>query len=338
MENNNQDIKLCPSCGAKNKSVYKYCNECGAALNPSSYSNSQEATAGNIHMQGSAYGMNGCYYGNQYSQNSYTPNYIPYGMNTTAFYEGTPDFNGVSAKDVYEFTGENPKLFNKLRTQHFSGKTGPYCWPLFFLGLIFRFFGMGCWYLYHKMYKPAIAFFVGASVELAIGIYSLVISLNYILNNFNTEMYNSIMNGVYGEEGLGFLSEFIFAAPPTVFILEEISNMLSMAGFAFAIIMPFFAYKQYKNFALKKIREEYNKVAQPQLTAKGATCGGLVGFVSVAYGFISIAIVFFIMSWFLNGMYQKAQEAAKDNSNNGYFQETPFGEDFGLDDDFGELW
>ena len=37
-------------------------------------------------------------------------------------------------------------------------------------------------------------------------------------------------------------------------------------------------------------------------------------------------------------MYQKAQDDAKANSNNGYHQETPFGDDsFGLDD-FGELW
>lgn len=337
MENNNQDIKLCPSCGAKNKSAYKYCNECGAALT-SNYLNTNGSSTENIHMQGSPYGMNGSYYGNQYTQNSYTPNYIPYGMNVAAVYEGTPDFNGVAAKDVYEFTGENPKLFNKLRTQLFSGKTGPYCWPLFILGLIFRFFGMGCWYLYHKMYKPAIAFFIASTVELAINVYSIVLSLNHTLNNFTTEMYNEIMNGVYGEEGLEILSDFMLSGDPMVLILDEISSMIALCGFVLAIVLPFFAYRQYKNLAIKKIRYEYSKDAQPQLTLKGGTSGGWVAFVAAVYGCICFAFIILIASWFLNGMYQKAQDDAKANSNNGYHQETPFGDDsFGLDD-FGELW
>ena len=337
MENNNQDIKLCPSCGAKNKSAYKYCNECGAALSVSSYLNSNGSANQSIHMQGSAYNMNGSYYGNRYSQNSYTPNYIPYGMRAAEIHEGTPDFNGVAAKDVYEFTGENSKLFNKLRTQHFSGKSGPYCWPLFVLGFIFGFFGMGCWYLYHKMYKPAIAFFIGALADFAIGACSFVISLNYTLNNFTSEMYNTFIEGVYGAESLETIFDLI-PTHPMALILDEISGMISLCEFVLAIVLPFFAYRQYKNFALKRIRYEYSKAAQPELTRKGGTRGGLVGVVAAVYGCMCFAAIILVASWFLNGMYQNAQDAAKDNNNNGYYQETPFGnEDFGFDD-FGETW
>ena len=151
-------------------------------------------------------------------------------------------------------------------------------------------------------------------------------------------MYNEIMNGVYGEEGLEILSDFMLSGDPMVFILDEISSMIALCGFVLAIVLPFFAYRQYKNFAIKKIRYEYSKDAQPQLTLKGGTSGGWVAFVAAVYGCICFAFIILIASWFLNGMYQKAQDDAKANSNNGYHQETPFGDDsFGLDD-FGELW
>ena len=101
MENNNQDIKLCPICGAKNKSAYKYCNECGAALNQSEYSK----TANHSYSNNPTHTSQTNYYGSQSQQDGYTPNYIPYDMNTHAFYDGVPDFYGVSAKDLYEFTG-----------------------------------------------------------------------------------------------------------------------------------------------------------------------------------------------------------------------------------------
>ncbi len=336
MENNTHDIKLCPSCGAKNKSAYKYCNECGAALNPSNYS---IPTPNNIPPQRTPYGMNNSYYGGQYAQNSYTPNYIPYGMNMRAPYDGTPDFNGVSAKDVYEFTGERSELFNKLRIQHFSGKSGPYCWPLFVLGIIFGFFGMGCWYLYRKMYKPAVAFFAGAAAQLALTIYASVISLNQMLNNFSPELYNSILDSIYEGEGLEITSEFIISGHPMAVFLDNISSTVSLAAFVLAIVLPFFAYRQYKNFALKKIRFEYSKTAQPQLTVKGGTKGGLVGLIATVYGFIIFALVFSIASWFLTGMYEKAEEYAKDNSNGGYYQEMPFDDDpFDFDDRSGEIW
>ena len=342
MQNNTSDIKLCPSCGAKNKSVYKYCNECGTALNQSSYTSSANSAPNNIPPQGSpyVYGTNGGYYGGQYSQNSYTPNYIPYGMNMRAPYDGTPDFNGVSAKDVYEFTGEKPELFNKLRIQHFSGRTGPYCWPLFVLGLIFGFFGMGGWYLYRKMYKPAVAFFAGAVAQLALTVYSSAISLNQILSNFSPELYNSLLDSIYGSGSLDITSDITASVHPMAIILDNILNMASLASFALAIVLPFFAYRQYKNFALKKIRSEYNQVAQPQLLAKGGTRGGLVGLVATAYGILIFAIIISIASWFLSGMYEKAQGYAKDNGNSDYYQQMPFDNDlFGFDDDHsGGIW
>ena len=342
MENNNHDIKLCPSCGAKNKSAYKYCNECGTALNQSSYSNtSNNPASNNIPSGGSpyGYGTNGGYYGGQYAQNSYTPNYIPYGMNMHAPYDGTPDFNGVSAKDVYDFTGEKPELFNKLRIQHFSGKTGPYCWPLFFLGIIFGFFGMGCWYLYRKMYKPAAAFFAGVVAQLAAGLYVLILTFTETLNNFSPEFYNSLLDSIHSGEGVDITAELMSSGHPTLLLLDSLLNMASLASFVLAIVLPFFAYRQYKNFALKKIRAEYNKAAKPQFTVTGGTRGGLVGIVSTAYGVIIFAVVFYIMSWFLGGMYEKLEEYAADNSGSEYYEQMPFDEmPFDFDDPSGGIW
>ena len=65
MENNNQDIKLCPSCGARNKAVYNYCNECGAALNQTDYANSANTAQSGYANAGhqNQYSANGSYYG-----------------------------------------------------------------------------------------------------------------------------------------------------------------------------------------------------------------------------------------------------------------------------------
>ena len=332
MENKNQDIKLCPNCGAKNKSAYKFCNECGATLNPSSYANTANSAPNNIPPHGSPYGTGGSYYGSQNTQNSYTPNYIPYGMNMYAPYEGTPDFYGVSAKDVYEFTGENPKLFNKIRTQHFSGKNGPYCWPLFILGLIFSFFGlgagffaMGCWYLYHKMHKPALILFAGAAVEFGVNIYSYIITLNYMLNNFNHQLYNSFLEALLEGDVSEILYEISASGPPTTILLNEVAGMISSASIILSIVLPFFAYKQYKTFAIYKIREEYTKSPQPHFALKGGIKGGLTAFVAVVYGLITIIVTLLIFSFFITEMYKKDEALAANNSNgSSYSEQIPF--------------
>lgn len=338
MENNNQDIKLCPVCGAKNKAAYKFCNECGAALNQSGYAEYTNPSRDNRPPHTSESG----YYGSQNPQNGYTPNYIPYDMNTQAVYEGIPDFYGIPAKDIYEFTGEKPSFFNKLKTEHFSGKSGPYCWPLFVLGLILGFFGMGCWYLYHKMYKPAAAFFVGEIIQKAISFYSISTILNTILSNYSQEMFDSLISNpenptiiaalLSGQTGF----EFIALA------LEGLSSILSIATFILTIALPFFAYKQYKNFAIKKIRTEYSKNALPNLSAKGGTSKSALVFASILYAIVFIITSSVIVN-FVVEFSQKSIEYSKNTTVYEQYDELPFNNEFDDYEDFfggnsGDFW
>lgn len=341
MENNNQDIKLCPVCGAKNKSAYKYCNECGTPLNQSNYTNT--STPNNVPPQASQNG----YYGSQSSQNSYTPNYIPYGMNAQPIYEGTPDFYGIPAKDIYEFIGEKPAFFNKLKTEHLSGRTGPYCWPLFILGLIFGFFGMGCWYLYHKMYKPAAALIAGALVQTVTKLYTVWLLFDIILNNFSEEFYNSIVGNVNDPAAIDRMAEALLADSNGVliFAIDAFSSIVSIAAFVLTIVLPFFAYKQYKNFAINKIRAEYSQNALPNISSAGGSKGGMVALASVLYAALNIIAVIAIIVSFAVGIYQKSMEYSKNAPVYEQYDENPFNQEFGnyedyfnFDGDSGELW
>ena len=355
MENNNQDIKLCPACGAKNKAAYKYCNECGAALNQSNYNtsgagnpppvynNNSQQNYNNGNNYAPPYGADSSYYNGQYNgqfgQGSYTP-YPPYGVNMNAPYYGTPDFDGVSAKDVYDYTGK-AKLFNKLRIQHFGAASGPYCWPLFILGLLLGFFGMGCWYVYHKMYKPAMAFFAATIADLALRVFLVVVAINSVLELLASGELNDIINSsdytsaqieeffINGMSGMGRLS-----------LLSMAANLISLAGFVLAIVLPFFAYKQYKNHILKKIRAEYSKTPMPDIAAIG---GSNVGFTVTAV--VTYAIAYIVMIFVMFGsMFQAIDKFAQDfEMPDGYYEdyydELPYGtEEFEYNDGSGDIW
>ena len=345
MENNNQEIKLCPSCGAKNKSTYKFCNECGATLNQQSFTNpadnAQTPTyVNNVAPQVPPYGANGAYYQNQQPQNGYAPNYAPYGGNSGYGYTAEVNFDGVSAKDVYDFTGRKASFYEKLRTQHITGKNGPYCWPLFVLGLLLGFFGMGCWYLYHKMYKPAVGFIAAAVAQMAMAAYSVYFALDYVFNNLDFENLEGFLEEYSGGSAI-LQSDMFSSINPMMFILESASNLLSLAAFVLTIALPFFAYKQYKNFAIKQIRLEYCKNPQPQIALKGGTKGGLVTLASILYGIAYFVLIIDLVVWCVALVFEKAGTTyyEDDPLRGGYYEQSPFSdEDYDFDFDFDERW
>ena len=341
MENNNQNIKLCPTCGAKNKSIYKYCNECGAALNQSYYTapKAEKADAdlgqnpGFNNNQNFGNNPNQTYYNGQFNQGGYTP-YAPYGNYMNAPYYGTPDFNGVSAKDVYDFTGQKEPLFNKIKIQHFLNKNGPFCWPLFFLGLIFGTFGMGCWFFYHKMYKPALGFFASSIVEVVLSCYVLF----YTVNSLTDEQIKAIIRSA---ESMDFIMPTINNFG--IDLAQNILSIISLGALVCSIVLPFFAYKWYKNFALQKISEEYGKSPMPNILGTGVTKGGTVAILAVSYAAICVVVLVLAISPFISRVFKISRdENVLGNSN--YYNQLPYGEDYYSDDDifggqnpFGEL-
>lgn len=303
MENHNQDIKLCPSCGAKNKAVYSFCNECGAQLSRSDYNASANTNGGyqNVGQQNQYGGTNGSYCGTTQTANGYTGNYTPYGFYANQPYMNTPDFNGVSAQDLYEFSGEKPQFYEKLRTQHFTGKNGPYCWPLFILGMLLGFFGMGCWYLYHKMYKPAAAFLAATVAQISIAAFFVV--------EFLKEFSNAVSSGYldkafeeYAEYGTEIPTDIFSSFGMNMLIMDGISNIISILTLALTIALPFYAYKQYKNFAINKIRLEYSKSVQPNLRHSGGTNSGAVVAASILYGLAFFALIGFMVACIVNSL------------------------------------
>ena len=331
MENNNQDIKLCLSCGAKNKAAYKFCNECGAELNQTSYANSAPVSDTDNQYQnpqGTANGYYGSqpnysdYSGTQPNANGYTGNYGPYGFYANQPYMNTPDFNGVSAKDLYEFSGEKPQFFEKLCQQHFTGKNGPFCWPLFILGILLGFFGMGCWYLYHKMYKPAAAFFAATVVQISLSVYFVV----EFLKEFSTIMSSGYLDGMLEEYGTQIPPEIFSSFGMNMLVMEGVSNIISIVMLVLTIALPFYAYKQYKNFALNKIRSEYQKGFQPNLRFKGGTNGVAVVLASVLYGISVIALVISMVIGCVSFVFQNIDNFPNGSNYNEYYEDWPYGD------------
>lgn len=326
MENNNQDIKLCPSCGARNKAVYNYCNECGAALNQNDYANSANTAQGGYANAGqqNQYSANGSYYGGQYTQNGYAGGYAPYGA--YAPYMGVPDFDGVSAKDLYEFSGEKPQFFEKLKEQHFTGKNGPFCWPLFILGILLGFFGMGCWYLYHKMYKPAVAFFAVTAAQISVAAFFVIILLKDFTSVINSGYLDSALEK-YAENTTEIPMELFSSIGINTLIMEGISNLISVTTLALTIALPFYAYKQYKKFAINKIRTEYQKGFQPNLRRKGGTNSGAVVLASVLYAITGIALLVTVVIGCVNFVLQNADNIPNGITLNEHYEHSPYSND-----------
>lgn len=352
MENDNHNIKLCPNCGAKNKAIYKYCNDCGTPLDQTNYKEPGASSAppfyGNMPPNQPPYGGNGNqyppygsnpYYTGQFGQGGYTP-YSPYTTNMNAPYVGTPDFDGVSAKDVYDFTGEKTDLFNKLRIQHFSGKSGPYCWPFLLLGFILGFFGMGCWYLYHKMYKPAIGFLAASVVEIGIKLYTVYVVFSTLTKSVNEKMVDKLLNSG-GFDYYDLEEEVLGSGGLVVSVLDYFSQSIRTITILLAIVLPFFVYKHYKNHALGKIRLEYTKSPMPDIGAAGGSKSSLVTIACVSYAVIHIIVLCISIFPFVDKLV-KTTERYAENKPGHYsddYEPLPFdGGGLEFDDGSGDIW
>lgn len=289
MEQNrlSEQIKLCPNCGAKCKSVYKYCNECGAML-------SIDAPAASTASTGFAQQNNG----NSFTPAPPIPTMAESAEKTAEASVQQPDisaeektapqptpenishqksepdmntfFDGVSAEDMFIYTGRKPKLYGHLQRQQMYPANKLFCVPLFLLGLFFGFFGMACWYLYHKLYKPAAIFF---------GLTAFFFVVNFI---GSYGYYSSDQQALY-------LLESFLDNMPTGYL--AVSYLGSIAQLSLAIIMPFFAYNTYRKTAIERIRKAYMSPFAPNIAMVGGTNKGMLALAIV------VAVLIYIMSF-----------------------------------------
>ncbi len=277
MEQNQQPIqtKICPVCGAKNKSAYRYCNECGAAF--------------------------------AVSNQSYTPFVGNYPTNAASTATIAPDLNtsidGVAATDLFDYTGKKPELYNKMLRNRLYPSNRAFCVPLLILGLLLGFFGMACWYIYHKMYKPAVLFLCFTAIFLLsylISYYDVMQSIAVWYGDiFKQAQSGMLLNGMTEAEFLSSIYSSLFESlnqpsGPIATIAGLITNATTVAQIVLAIVLPFHAYNQYLNTALKRIRTAYKKSDSPNITKLGGTNKGMLALIIVLYA-IAIIIVFSIL-------------------------------------------
>ncbi len=304
MQNNTQTevFKLCPNCSAKCKAVYQYCNECGAALqnisanepnlsatqNPTSFTPAPtiptaEVEANNDIAPSQAEAKDNT--SNQANTQNFTAQPEPEQNNEP---EKEPImnrfFDGVSAEDMFNYTGKKPKLYAKLQKQQMTPMNKLFCLPLLILGILFGFFGMACWYIYHKLYKQAAIFFGLAFFFYAIniaGVYSVIDGLATALPELITSP-----NEPTDQEIAMFFQTIIKGFPIALNALSYIGNL---AQFVLAIVMPFYAYNTYRLTAIERIKKARLLPYGVDISSVGGTAKGYLA-LAIGVGIIIIII------------------------------------------------
>ena len=330
MENNNQTelFKLCPNCGAKCKSVYAYCNECGAALenistmsanintgvsneeNGASFTpttpippKTEDTVAENVETAQSSEAATEVVT-TESTSNEAEASAPPLesgatGADTNQAYQQAQSeaeplmnrfFNGVSAEDMFNYTGKKPKLYGYLQRQQMSPTSKIFCLPLFLLGIFFGFFGMGCWYIYHKLYKQAAVFFGLNLFFFVIGI----IGAHSIMESFTQAMSQMITSSSaeLTDREIALMMQTILKGFP--FVLNLLSYIGNLAQFVLAIVMPFYAYNTYRLTAIERINKARSTPYSPDLATVGGTAKGLLALaigISIIITIIATAIL-----------------------------------------------
>lgn len=247
MENGyTENLKICITCGAKNKPAYKYCRDCGAPL-PESGS----FTASN---SGSNYRTENRYNGETFNSGN--------------------AFGEITSEELFCYTGNDIKMYNKLCDVAQSPKKRIWCWPLFLLGFFFGFLGMSCWYFYHKMYKPAVAL-------LAVGLVTSGVS-EYYCFEFLSDILKTVKGVNINSSNLDDFIELIFKNSVVSLVgLVCVTFLFFVLRLLAIIILPMYAYKSYFNNGVSyilKCREQN----MPVVFAKGGKNTGVT--VAVAVG------------------------------------------------------
>lgn len=298
METNDktQEIKLCPSCGAKNKAVYSYCNECGAPLTDQNMGATQFSSA-----PGQSTGFTAPVYVPQQPVIQPTPAVQP----AVPVYTQSPpaDFDGITPADLYAYTGSDNKLYAKMQQLYEQKQKGKklWCLPLFLLGLFFGSFGMACWHLYHRLYKRATALFCLTAVEWVVGFFISSRMMEGMVKVFHLLNLNVLeYSDASSYEAISELYRQMFSSVPWY---GYAANMLiSAVQLALLIILPFFAYRAYYQTAVRRIRNAHATSPTPALAKMGAGNPAAVAIVSVIAFILYVAVMAGIMIPFFREM------------------------------------
>lgn len=261
---------ICPECKTENEGHFRYCKNCGTQL-----SVEEEAPVEEIKTPPVSEPI--------YEARADLKSEIP------------QEINEISKKEFDAFLGKNShNIYNKFLKMEFSGSKVSWCWPVFFLTFFCGFLGSALWFLYRKMFKPAVALILAG--VLLLGVQT---ALNYDANKAAASSIMSIFGQVLGESTSDVAnpelfpefggSDEIIEPATTNPILSTVSEVLGTAeNFVGAIVLALFAMGIYKKHTIGKIREQWLKHGESQyylytLSLCGGTSGGLLALGIVIY-------------------------------------------------------
>lgn len=263
---------ICPECKTENEEQFRFCKNCGTALT---------------------------YEAGEPKSDFKTPEeFEPKSAQHVGLGAQIPELiDGTEKREMMAFIGKDAhKFFGKFLKMEYSGSKISWCWPVFFLNLVFGFFGSALWFLYRKMFKPAIALIVAAvlimGVETALTFdQSVEMSKGFIVNieefflNGGSDVANPEL--FFGEEG----GEAALSEPTGVLaiISDTLNTIETLLG---GVFMAMFALNVYKKHATAKIKEQREKHGESPyylytLSLKGGTSGGMLAFGIVLFVVLS---------------------------------------------------
>ena len=244
------DTIKCIRCGAENQTDYKFCMNCGAVLPQKDTKPPVESSA---NLENSA--------------------------NAT---DTTVDFDGVSSVEMTAFVNNNAnKILPKFYTMERFNQKVSFCFPVFFLGLIFGLFGISIWYFYRKMKKLGL-------ISLALG---LILFLADFIFNFNTTSqfiggFASLIRDYFSSDA-GFSGTLAQTAFNNLAMQYDSSYIRIFSfinqyvgGFICPVLAGMFSYHLYKEKAIKDIKELKSfcpeEALLTEISLKGGTSKGLL--------------------------------------------------------------
>lgn len=267
------ESKICTECGTENSPDYKYCKNCGAILNkPEQKPEGPEFIGGSDNREYNSQNTESRDYGERHE--SYSQTGVSYQPSNWKMY---PDFSidGVPCDDITAYIGkEAPKIMPKFIKMELTRTKTSWCWPAAVLSFLFGPLGAAIWFLYRKMYKPAL-------ILIAIGLV-LTASVKALTYDIDEQGLASALSGSIENGSLDDLLKTVSELPTADLIRISISSLLQQTANIIAMVITgIFGYYIYKKQAIAKIITYRSSQVDPRyyrigLASVGGTSGGML--------------------------------------------------------------
>ncbi len=253
-------VRYCNECGTQNEPDFEYCKNCGTLLEI------EEDAAKPEWLDDADVGVN------------------PVG--------------GIPAKDMVCFVGKNGnRIVRKWSDGAAFGHRLAWCWPAFWLSLIFGALGAGFWCLYRRMYKLGAFIFATAFVFNVAGVLAHADSLSGFIIDFadsfkqSTDIETDTLDTAELSERLSLLFEGEDA--------EALSNYADSGrafNIAISVLAGAFSLYFYKYSATKKIKGYSRELSPMELSLAGGTSFGAAAFGGMLYIIAELTAVVLVIA------------------------------------------